>query len=226
MKRWALVTVGLYILCLAVLAVPFCLIGDESELIPYFYIWVAPVLIVVQAALLLIPVAQVQGRPVGRRRVATAAILGALPTGALGLAVYICATNIAFGEDGSEPYLWPPFVLFIPVAFWLFWGILFYLYYSPERPDRFLTMVTRTLLGGSIMELLVAIPAHIIARRRGECCAPFITYFGIITGIAIGLLAFGPGVFFLLAKRVKAKQNAAAGLGAAVDAGIVEDLPQ
>jgi hypothetical protein len=43
------------------------------------------------------------------------------------------------------------------------------------------------LLRGSILELLVAVPCHIIVRRRHDCSAPIITSFEIVTGIAIML---------------------------------------
>jgi hypothetical protein len=59
----------------------------------------------------------------------------------------------------------------------------------------------RWLLRGSILELLVAVPSHIIVRRRGDCCAPLGTFWGIATGISVMLLCFGPSVFFLFVER-------------------------
>ena len=49
--------------------------------------------------------------------------------------------------------------------------------------------------------LLVAVPSHVIVRRRDDCCAPAGTFWGIATGISIMLLCFGPGVFFLFVER-------------------------
>jgi len=63
------------------------------------------------------------------------------------------------------------------------------------------------LLRGSILELLVAVPSHIIVRQRNECCAPIVTFWGIVTGISVMLLSFGPGVLFLFAARVRRKKN-------------------
>ena len=69
-----------------------------------------------------------------------------------------------------------------------------------------LKRITRWLLRGSILELLIAVPSHIIVRRRGDCCAPAGTFWGIATGISIMLLCFGPGVFFLFVARFKRLQ--------------------
>ena len=61
--------------------------------------------------------------------------------------------------------------------------------------------LTKWLIRGSILELLVAVPSHVIVREREYCCAGFITFWGIVTGVSVMLLAFGPAVFFLFAKR-------------------------
>jgi hypothetical protein len=53
------------------------------------------------------------------------------------------------------------------------------------------------------LELLVAVPCHVIVRRRNECSAPIATSFGITTGIAVMLLAFGPSVLLLYKKRLE-----------------------
>lgn len=49
--------------------------------------------------------------------------------------------------------------------------------------------------------MLVAVPAHMVARCRDYCCAGFYVFVGITFGIAVMLLAFGPGVYFLYAAR-------------------------
>ena len=84
---------------------------------------------------------------------------------------------------------------------WLVWGFIFSRYAKADEPDALLNRATRWLLRGSILELLVAVPSHVIVRRRDDCCAPMGTFWGIATGISVMLLCFGPGVFFLFVER-------------------------
>jgi hypothetical protein len=93
-------------------------------------------------------------------------------------------------------------VFSIWVAIWAAWGILFSFFVrgSAER----VTGAISWLLKGSVLELLIAVPCHVWVRRRGDCSAPIATSFGIVTGIAIMLLSFGPGVLLLYKKRLDA----------------------
>jgi hypothetical protein len=70
-----------------------------------------------------------------------------------------------------------------------------------------MSRICRFLVAGSILELLVAVPAHVLARSRSYCCAGAGTFWGIATGISVMLLAFGPAVFVLFARRYKATYN-------------------
>jgi hypothetical protein len=92
--------------------------------------------------------------------------------------------------------------IFVPVlVFWLIWAIIFRRTTKSDEPDALLKRTMRWLLRGSILELLIAVPSHVIARRRDDCCAPAGTFWGIATGISVMLLCFGPGVFFLFVER-------------------------
>ena len=85
------------------------------------------------------------------------------------------------------------------LGLWMLWGVVFYHVYRRSRGK--LATVIAWLLTGSILELLVAVPAHIAARRRDECCAHGITAMGIATGTAIMLMCFGPSVVALYQRR-------------------------
>ena len=53
MKRWVLLTLVFYLICLSILVVPLCLVvsGKDSYLLPTFYVWFVPILVLVQEAL-------------------------------------------------------------------------------------------------------------------------------------------------------------------------------
>jgi hypothetical protein len=89
------------------------------------------------------------------------------------------------------------------VALWVFWGVVFHRFARTSEPGGLMNRLMRWLLRGSIVELLVAVPCHIIVRQRNECCAPYGTLIGMAAGIAIMLLSFGPGVFYLFVERCR-----------------------
>ena len=84
---------------------------------------------------------------------------------------------------------------------WALWGWVFWVYLK-RRSDA-LNKILFWLLRGSVLELLVAVPCHVLVRQREECSAPIVSGFGIVTGIAIMLLSFGPGVLFLYRRRLE-----------------------
>jgi len=100
---------------------------------------------------------------------------------------------------------WPmiPLLIGMIVFFWLLWAWIFHHCARADEPETLVQRTTRWLLRGSILELLVAVPSHIIVRHRDDCCAPFASFWGIVTGISVMLLSFGPGVFFLFAARMR-----------------------
>jgi len=210
MKRWALVTVALYFLVASVLVTPplLLLAGQDRGSIWAFYAWVLPVLAAVQGTLLVIPVKVAAGRPVARRTALVSALVCAVPMAVLLLAFVYCVLLMFLGEDGVDPFFPLGMTLTVLAALWIAWGTFFFRGFSKDLPETFTRRAARWLLAGSILELLVAIPAHIISRRRDECCAPGFTLFGLATGLSVAVLAFGPAVFFLLVRRVGEKKRA------------------
>ncbi|MSU64234.1 MAG: hypothetical protein EXS31_17895 [Pedosphaera sp.] len=86
---------------------------------------------------------------------------------------------------------------------WLLWGLIFHRYARADDPDALLKRTVSWLMRGSALELLIAVPSHVIARQRGDCCAPAATFWGITLGVSVMLLSFGPGVYFLFADRMR-----------------------
>ncbi len=255
MKRWAIVTVGLYALLLLSLTVPGIFLASlsfagatawtftqplsEAQTIFRewgYWVWLA-VLVSAQALLLLVPVRQAERRLRARRTLAVPvvtasfllanlllagvfAVLAALfgdkasvaVEGPASLAEHLVqqlpalATGlqaVGFGPADYTPLFCLTTALGYLVGLWLVWGLVFFHFAQADEPDSLIRRTTRWLLRGSIAELLVAIPSHIIVRHREDCCAPAASFWGIVTGLSVLLLAFGPGVFFLFARRMR-----------------------
>lgn len=105
--------------------------------------------------------------------------------------------------DPIDQHPWAGNVILAACAIlWLLWGVVFYRY--ARNSSDSVGRAVSWLLAGSVLELLVAVPCHVIVRRRHDCSAPTVTSFGIVTGIAIMLPSFGPSVLFLYKKRLDA----------------------
>jgi hypothetical protein len=175
-----------------------------SEILEMYRLWwfwsLFGIFVLIQAGLLLIPVKIASDSYQPRRHVWVPIVASAL---ALSVAVIGIIWSILVAIWGDEPleilYSWVSLV-FVGVS-WLIWSILFYRFYHDAEPRTLTKRLTTWLIRGSLLELLVAVPSHIIVRRRGDCCAPGFTFFGIATGLVIMALAFGPGLFFLFRKR-------------------------
>jgi tryptophan-rich sensory protein len=113
----------------------------------------------------------------------------------LGAAVY---------SDKFLDRFWPTetYVIVAWGILWLLWGIVFFLFFRNSNVAT--SRLVSWLLKGSVLELLIAVPCHVIVRRRDDCSAPVATSFGIATGVAVMLLSFGPGVLLLYKKRLDA----------------------
>jgi hypothetical protein len=119
-----------------------------------------------------------------------------------GLSAALANVGLAPGGD----WLMVPQLIGMVICFWLLWGCVFHHFARADEPETLVKRTTRWLLRGSILELLVAVPSHIIVRQREDCCAPMASFWGIVTGISVMLLSFGPGVFFLFAARMRGRR--------------------
>jgi len=163
------------------------------------------VLLLAQLTLLTLPVRQVRIEPV-RKRHLIFPILGTAATMSLlvmGIAFSLYETAFGGGDPSLPDSLrgWlaaSPWILL--GLSWVFFLLLFGAFARCERRD-WLQVTLGWLLRGSALELLVAVPCHVVARWRNYCCAGFMTFAGLTCGLAVMLFAFGPGVFFLFHKR-------------------------
>jgi hypothetical protein len=222
MRKWGIIISAFYALILLVLIVPGAglLIEEKFSGWPHFLqdtldayqkwlLWIPiGMLLVSQALLLFLSVDTSQKRLRPRANILVSCVIAGILTALLTSAV-ISSLGVAIRGDTWLKVLdldsdsgFAAHVLVAWGVLWLLWGIVFYLYLRNS-----LDVVTRIiswLLKSSILELLIAVPCHIIVRRRQDCSAPLATGFGIATGVAIMLLSFGPSVLFLYKKRLDA----------------------
>jgi hypothetical protein len=208
MKRWALVVLGLYLLILIVFTVPVilaCFRGAQVDALgvyatcPY-WVWVA-VMILSQAALLMVPVHLAERRPVARRSLVLPVVSSGLLMGCLGVGAVYCLGEAIFHDHVPNWVGWGGPAAGILI--WFAWGAVFFRLSRSLEAGDLISRQCRLLLKGSILELLVAVPSHIWVRRQNYCCAGFMTFIGIAFGLSVMLFSFGPAVFLLYVERLR-----------------------
>jgi hypothetical protein len=196
---WVYVIVGLYALVVVALALlPFVLpLLDGDGIYPPNAV-IPTILVLCEMALLFVPVRVASRRPVTRRSLWIPLLGSGCLAGVLGFGAALALAEYA-KLDKSVPWV----VSGTAGALWLAWTLVFWMMASRTSPDAVATKLHRWLLAGSVLELLVAVPTHLVVRRRSECCAGIGTAIGIGAGVLVMLLAFGPSVGFLYYRRWK-----------------------
>lgn len=215
MRRWGIVISVFYAAVVLILLMPagMILAGDKnslhvifsSDLVGAYGEWLTwvPIAAVLagQAILLFLSVDITQKRLKPQTHLAISVIVASMLFALLAFAVF-SAVGAAVSGDRFIDKFWGTEVkvLAIWVGLWAAWGIVFFAYFRKSAPAA--TRIVSWLLKGSVLELLIAVPCHVWVRRRGDCSAPIATGFGIVTGIAVMLLSFGPSVLLLYKKRL------------------------
>lgn len=133
-------------------------------------------------------------RPVQRRRLLVPVIIASLM-----MTILVGALTVSIAElldaDGGD---WLIYVFWIIVGLsWIAWSVVFFIRYRDTERYKILRSLVCAIIAGSLVELLAAIPSHIIVSRRAGCFVGIFTVFGISAGIAVMLWAFGPGIIIL-----------------------------
>ena len=217
MTKWVFLTVLLYITLVFLLFVPVALwtmdiiAGEGNSLSEFFEMYgswpfwlVYGIMVLIQALLLIFPVAKYKGRPKPQRAIWVPIITTAFLFSILLLGVVASIAAAIWGDnafDGvSQAIFW---ILTFIGGSWALWALVFYRFARTNEGEGFVHRLMTWLIRGSIVELLVAIPCHIIVRHKDECCAQGLTFFGIAAGLIIMAFAFGPGILFLFLRRIK-----------------------
>ncbi len=222
MKRWSIWIALLYALTLAVLITPafnFAWVVNMDELFlkgklklgllfggweNWQYWLVIVILLLNQWALLALPVDVAHKRPARKRSLVFQVAASALSIGILIAGLVIGVSEVVKGSL-PDNFGW----IFVGVLgiCWIFWARVFSTWSRKFEPDDFIRRTCHTLFKGSALQLLVLVPCHIYARNRHECCAGIGTAFGLACGLAVMLVSFGPGIYFLYVGQLKNRKN-------------------
>jgi hypothetical protein len=155
-------------------------------------------LVIGQVSLIYVPVRVNNRRPFTRRSLWLPLIGSGLLAGVLVLGACMALWEWWRLED---QWMWA--AIAASSGTWIIWSIVFWMMSATHAPAAIASRLHRWLIAGSVLELLVAVPTHLIVRRRQECCAGIATMLGICMGVAVMLLAFGPSIGFLYYRRWK-----------------------
>ena len=200
---WVLVVVGLYAFALlAPLGLLVSRLGPQrSGDLARGLVLIAAVLLS-QVGLVVVPLRVARRRPIRRSALwiplVTSGALLALLVGALGMAASGLLQDRAPDSVGTAVgYAFAA----LAVGSWIVWVAVFYRMSATQEPEGIGLALHQWLLKGSVLELLIALPAHIIERQRDKCSSSVETFLGVCTGLSIMLLAFGPAVAVLYIRR-------------------------
>jgi len=211
MKRWALIVAALYMAILAVLTVPFILLAfvprvhlEAFQIFTQWQYWLwLVVMFISQFALLSVPVRIAGMRPVTRGPIWKTVLAGGLMAGGMVVAACVSIEELLFADHFPKGNADIRTFILLGLLTWFIWALVFLRISRNVSAPDFVTQHCRALFKGSILELLIAVPTHIVARCRDYCCAGFMTFLGLTMGFSVMLFAFGPAVFFLFAERWK-----------------------
>jgi hypothetical protein len=201
--RWTLL--GLYVLVVVSLAIRRLLAagrdGDYWAVVLYLVILVGT-----QAVLLLGAGTSDFFQPIRWRRRLVPVLMGALMLAALVQALALGLHEYFEIPESWAVICWPLFGLS-----WAFWGVVLFLYTLRVDRYRVLRRIVGTVLAGSLVEVLVAAPVHIVVSRRPGFFVGIQTLVALFAGLHVMLWAMGPAVIllFLREKRRRQEQRAA-----------------
>jgi hypothetical protein len=146
--------------------------------------------------MVIVPVRAKLKRPIKRRSVWLPIIGASILIAILTYCIFMAAED-AFNSDSS------PWDFWIVGVIWLAWMVALGIISRNSNPVAMSARIYKTVIVGSLLELLTAVPLHVIARQRSECCAGLASGIAIAVGIIVAIVAIGPGIFFLFYRRWK-----------------------
>jgi hypothetical protein len=197
--RWVYVVAGIYLFLVGgLLTSPLWLVwlwsvGKEDRILLAVMV---SVLAMSGLTLMIVPVRTIRRRQVTRRSVWFPIIGSGLLIGGL-----VLGGGMAFEEFLNENGDIATELVIAAGIVWILWSAIFIWITFSVDPAGIGMKLHRFLIAGSVLELLIAVPTHIVVRRRPDCCAGMLTGMGICIGVVVMFVAFGPSVLLLFYRR-------------------------
>ena len=125
-----------------------------------------------------------------------------------------------YDSTGAPASRWPRALLWVWLAMlliWAGWAWVFFRYARDRDHRTAAARITRALLAGTVLELLVSGPAHVWAVRKQsaglfdhDCYCARGSYTGLVFGCTALVWLFGPGVFLLVLREKRRREEIAA----------------
>ena len=182
---------------------PKCGLGEALKVFEFgpYWIWLA-LMLVSQFTLLAVPVRVAGRRPIARGPLWCSMLAGGLMAGALLAGAFLSLYELVMRDKGNGNWCAREAIA-LAILTWGVWTLIFFRISRHVKPEEVVSRQCRRLFQGSVLELLIAVPTHIVARARDYCCAGFLTFIGLTMGVSVMLFAFGPSVFLLFVERWK-----------------------
>jgi hypothetical protein len=140
-------------------------------------------------------------KPMGRKRFWIPLITAGLLFALLMFALSEVIRNLLDVHDDMAAQ----FILGFFAVIWLCWLTVFGVLSLRWTRVEFFRNICANFLAGSLLELLIAVPSHIVVSRRPGCFQGLGTAVAIFCGIFVLLFAFGPGAIWLMIRNAGAE---------------------
>jgi len=196
----SLIAISYCFIIAILLVIVFCT-GNKSDDDEVFLVGslIIGVLISMQTVFFLLPIEFARQKRPSKNKILLTVIFSGLA-----VAVLITSCGLAFAELIREAVIFFLFLI-VGIGVWIVWACAFYKMLQKRDKKKRYILGGKIILSGCMLEILVAIPMHVIVRRRDECCGGIGTAIAIIFGISMMLLCFGPAVFMLYRERWRRK---------------------
>jgi hypothetical protein len=121
------------------------------------------------------------------------------------LAVLFFSVNATLGEFFGGGYhdlmstLFNDFYLYIvPLIIWIIFAVIGIIINLKKDEDNIYKKYLVAVLSGSLLELIITIPLHILIIKRGECLVGLLSMLGILGGFLVLMFVMGPAIFLFL----------------------------